>query len=160
MSSMKIWLTAKADYQLDATKPKLYGAAVQTSEQSGGRYVTLYLDPTDPAVDMPRFARGHVRMITYTDAYHEGFRPEGMYEFAGAKAVVKTVVKVETPYMSNKSDTTSIERRQEISISAKSVKTLREIHTRIRQGTLAPTEKWSDGGESGVTFAELDRNGF
>jgi hypothetical protein len=161
--SMKIWLTSKATSQetqqpdtQPAEKRKLYGGNIETSNESGGKYVTLYLDPINPAVDMPRFTRGHVKMIAFSDKYHEGFRAEGIYTHKGARAVVKTTVRVETPYLGNVHDTTSIERYQEISISAKSIKTLREIYTLIRQGDkLEPQEKWSDGGQSGVTLSEM-----
>lgn len=171
MSSMKIWLTAKAVAQptthtcgftdrQPGEKVKLYGRPVETSESSGGKFINLYLDPTDPAIDMPRFVRGQVRVITFTSSYHEGFRPEGMYIHKGAKAKVQTVVNVQSPNFGNNADTSSIERRQEISISAKSIKALQEIYTLIRQGNLQPTEKWSDGGQSGVSFAEIDHNSF
>lgn len=160
MSTMKIWLKAKAISQINDQKPKFYGADVRVSEQSGGKFVTLYLDPTDPTVDMPRFSREFVRMITHSDTYHEGFRPEGVYKFASARAVVKTEVRVSTPYGGNASDSTSIERRQTISISAKNIKDLREIYTKIRQGVLSPSEIWSMGGESGVTLNEVHHNGF
>ena len=145
MASMKIWLTDKAVAQTmtqtggptdrqPGEKIKRYGGRVETSESSGGKYINLYLDPTDPA--------------------------EGMYTHKGAKAKVQTVVNVRSPDFGNTVDTTSIERRQEISISAKSIKALQEIYTLIRQGNLQPTEKWSDGGQSGVSFAETDHNDF
>lgn len=154
---MMIWLTAKA---VADNNGKIYGATVNTSNQSGGKYITMYLDPVSPAVDMPRFKRGDVKLIALTETYHEGFRPEGIYVHKGAKAMVKTEVKVDSPYAGNNFDTTSIERRQEISVSAKSIVTLKAMYTMIRQGKLEPTEKWSDGGQSGVSFAETDHNGF
>jgi hypothetical protein len=156
---MKVWLTPKATSagtQQAADKLKLYGVEVQTSKESGGKYVSVYLDPIDPTVDMPRFQRGHVKMIAFSDRYHEGFRPEGVYTHKGARAVVKTIVRVETPYLGNNFDATSIERYQEISISAKSIKTLREIYTQIRQGKIAAVEVWSQGGRPGVELQERD----
>lgn len=159
--SFKIWLTTKAGAQTNpqpGEKEKLYGATVETSKESGGKYISLYLDPIDPNVDMPRFEHKHIKAVTFSDKYHEGFRPEGMYRHKGGRAMVRTKVDVHNPYCGNQQDTTSIERYQVISISAKSIKTVREIYTLIRQGKgkLEPTEHWSDGGKEGVEILERD----
>jgi hypothetical protein len=158
--SMKIWLTAKAVSQAVGTgaDSKLYGTKVETSKESNGRYVTLYLNPIDPAVDMPRFPRGHVKAITFcSDKYYHGFRHEGVYQLKGAKALVKTEVHIHNADWDHKQDASTIARYQEISISAGSIKTLREIYTQIRQGKLQPTETWSNGGREGVSSVASQR---
>ena len=159
MSSFKIWLSASALQQLTAgneqqDKPKYRGYIVDTSKQSDGKYITFYLDPTDPTVDMPRIKRSEVKAITFDDSYHEGFHPEGIYKHRGAKAVVRTNVDVRRPFATNSMDQTSIERKQNISITAKSFIALRNIYTQIRQGNIMPTEEWSDGGCPGVYLTE------
>lgn len=159
MSSFKIWLSASALQQLTTgneqqEKLKYRGHTVEISKQSGGKYITFHLDPTDPTVDMPCFKRDEIKAITSDDSYYEGFRPEGIYKHRGAKAMVRTNVDVKRPYPSNSMDQTSVERKQDISITAKSLIALRDIYTQIRQGNIKPTEEWSDGGRPGVYIAE------
>lgn len=154
--TFKIWLTTDAVKRLEGNEPKFHGEKVETSKASSGSYITLYLDLVDPTIDLPRFDHRYIKAVTFSSQYYEGFRPEGMYRHKGGKAMVRTTVRVKTPYCGNQQDATSIERYQEISISAKSIRTAREIYTLIRQRELNPVEHWSDGGEEGVKILERD----
>lgn len=160
--SLRIWLNAKGEQALEqplqgrADILKVDGKDLRVDTENGCKYVNLYANPIDPASILPAVPKEYIKQVTFVDKYYEGFRSEGIYQHAGGRAMVKTVVKVDTPHYGNNVDTTSVERYQEISISAKSIWALPRIYTKIRQGGIQPSEKWSDGGMAGVTLHEHD----
>jgi hypothetical protein len=152
--STRIWLNASATASLVKTNKKKWDKDVYTlndvevvaDEPSGQKYISVNADPLDPAASMPIVARKHIQRVSYSDKYFEGFRADGLYRHKGATARVETVESSEG-YGEARFD----RRYQIISISAGSIKTLREIYTQVRQGKLKPAENW------GVGLSELER---
>lgn len=155
--STRIWLNATATKLLTKADKKkwdkdvytLDGTEVESDYKNGEKYISIYADPNDPAASMPVIARKYVKRVSYAANYNEGFRTDGIYRHKGATARVETVVKINTAFGSN--DTSTKERYQNISISAGSIKTLREIYSKVRTGVLKPAEDW------GVDIYELER---
>ena len=107
------------------------------SDDAGNRYVELD-DPLDPAAVTPAIHSRFIRRVSYKGRYREGHRPDGIYKWRGATARIETQRDV---YPSREYSQT--DRYQNISISAGSIRTLREIYTKVRAGELRPTADWS-----------------
>lgn len=160
--SYRVWLTETAKTSFVTTNEKKYGEMkdvarfngleVYTEETSGKCYISISRDPLDPTIELPTFPKGSVRKVTFTSKHFEGFRSDGIYRYKGATARVETTQKLHTPM--NMEDTTHREVFQEIQISAGSVRTLREIYTKIRSKTIEPTEDWGSP-MTDRTFAEM-----
>ncbi|MBY0310373.1 hypothetical protein K2Q16_04495, partial [Patescibacteria group bacterium] len=103
-------------------------------------YVQLWGDPIDPTQELPTFPKDSVRKVTFLTKHYVGFRNDGIYRHKGAVARVEMNRLLHTP-MTN-GDTTHLEEHQEIQISAGSIRTLREIYTKVRSGKLKPSEDW------------------
>jgi len=149
--STRILLKKSADESMTKTEKRkwdkdvylLEGVEAVADETTGEKYIVIHADPLDPAASMPRVARKYIKRVTYTEEkYFEGFRTDGVYKLRGATARVDTIEVVHAPGWQNVNDTTTISRHQTISISAGSIRTLREIYTKVRQGTLKPVEDW------------------
>lgn len=146
--SARIWLNTSATKSLVKTDKKKWDkdvytldeVEVVTDESSGEKYISVNADPLDPAASMPKVAHKHIKRVSYTDKFFEGFRTDGVYRHKGATARLETVEDSEG-YGEARFD----RRYQRISISAGSIKTLREIYTQVRQGKLKPTEDWGVG---------------
>ena len=146
--STRIWLNATATQSLTKTDKKkwdkdvytLDGVEVETDDKSGEKYISIYADPNDPAASMPVIARKHVKRVSYTDKYYEGFRTDGIYRHKGATARVETIEQTHTAFGAN--DVSITERYQTLSISAGSMRTLREIYSKVRTGELKPVADW------------------
>jgi hypothetical protein len=141
--SIRIWLKMTATQFVG----KAYN--VETDNKSGGKYISIYADPNNPAASIPVITRKYVKRVSYTGKYYAGFRTDGIYHHKGATAHVETIENINRPYSDN--DRTTEEKHQNISISAGSIKTLREIYSKIRTGELKPTEDW------GVNTYELEQ---
>ena len=138
--SLRIWLKKSAKAGDDG---KIANLKVESDEKSGGKYLTVYhIDPIDPAMRMPSVRSKDVTAITYTDEYYVGFKPDGLYRTPRASARVKTVKYLHTPGWDNKEDCSIMKISQHISITAPSLKALREIYSQIRTGELKATEVW------------------
>jgi hypothetical protein len=146
----RIWLTEAAKATFVTTQEKKYGEMKEITRFSGHEvsfetgtgspYVQLWGDPIDPTLELPTFPKGKVKKVTFLSKYHVEFRNDGIYRHKGAVARVEMNRRLHTP-MTN-GDTTHLEEYQEIQISAGSIRTLREIYTKVRSGTLKPSEDW------------------
>lgn len=153
MATTRIWLKASATNSLvKADKRKwdkdvyiLNEIEVVTDESSGQWYVSVSADPLNPAASMPTVARKYVRRVSHESKYFEGFRIDGIYRHKGATARVESI-QADEGYGEARFD----RRYQRISISAGSVKALRDIYTQVRQGKLKPAEAW------GTDLSELE----
>lgn len=120
-----------------ANSHTLDGMEVETDRKSGEKYINFYVDPINPGVILPVIASEYVKYITYIASYHAGFRTDGIYRYKGATARVET-----TPMHRDSNQGGGQEYRQDIDISARSIKTLRDIYSKIRTGELKPEENW------------------
>jgi hypothetical protein len=152
--SARIWLKASATRSLVKIDKQKYGkdvysldeVEVETEDSSGKKYISVNADPLDPAASLPTVARKNIKRVSYTEKHFEGFRTDGIYHHKGAKARVETIEDSE-----GYGETRFNRRYQNISISAGSIKTLREIYTKVRSGELSPTEDW------GCSLGEIER---
>ena len=110
---------------------------------SGSKYIEVRTDPTNPASSVPTtIDRKYVKRVTFVGTYYSGFRTDGVYKFKGATAHVVTLHRI---HKGTNYEGKAIEKEvyQQISISAGSVRTLREIYSAVREGELEPCENWS-----------------
>jgi hypothetical protein len=146
--SLRIWLTAAGSKAIETKQETVYGKIKEVrrleklevrSDEGSDDYITIYDDPLDPASAIPTVARKYVKRVSFIDKLFAGFRTNGIYKFKGATARIETV-----------EDTGGLginqfnRRYQTISISAGSVKTLREIYIKVRAGELRPKHNWGD----------------
>lgn len=75
--------------------------------------------------------------MTYLGSHNVDLRQSGTYHFKGAVATVKTEEKHR-----GHADIV-VEKVQLVSISAGSIRTLREFYHKFRSGELSPIEAWS-----------------
>lgn len=150
--TVRIWLTAAAAKAVETKEePKPFTTSKMhdvsrfngfevKSDQAGAVYIDFNVDPFDPASYVPNIGHKYIKRVSFLDKYFEGFRTDGIYKLKGATARVET----EERYISagNLHESGHEERYQNISISAGSIRTLREIYTLVRQGKLQPTEDW------------------
>ncbi len=148
----RVWLSKTAEANFITAKEKKYseerevtrfqGLEVVVDIISGKSYVSIYnIDPIDPTAQYPSFPKGCVSKVTFVGKYFEGFRKDGIYRYKGAIARLETQLKLHTPH--NLEDKRHLEVFQEIQVSAGSVRTLREIYTKVRAGEIQPTKDWS-----------------
>jgi hypothetical protein len=114
--------------------PHLLGNKVYAPES---KEPFLYIqDPMDPSATLPNIPRRLVKRVTYQGSYLEGFRPNGLYKYKRATARLETKVRGhrDNPF-----------REQEIHISGGSIRTLREMYSKIRAGDadVVCLEDWS-----------------
>jgi hypothetical protein len=154
--SIRFWLNANAEKATETKQEKKFGEMQDVSylgdlevrdDKGGAKYIDLYADPLDPASSMPTIDRKYVKRVSFVDTYHEGFRTDGIYKLKGATARVSTQRRFHGGLDTEQEE----EVYQQISISAGSVKTLREIYSKVRKGELKPDEDW------GVSKYELER---
>ncbi len=154
--SVRIFLNKAGEKALTKTDRQKWGkdlyllelVEIVLDDVSGEKFSAIDVNPFDPAVIIPRIARKYIKRVTiFGQKYFEGFRTDGIYKLKGATAKVETIENHSRPY--NDHDSWHSERYQTISISAGSIKTLREIYTKIRQGALKPDEDW------GVSLSEI-----
>lgn len=146
----RVWLTKAAKVGFKTTTEKRYGTEkeitrfcdleVYTENTNAAPYISIERDPIDPTVEFPVFPKGSVRKVTYIGKHFDGFRNDGVYHYRGATARLETTQKLHTP--SSMEDKSHLEVFQQIQISARCVRTLREIYTKVRSGTIQPTEDW------------------
>lgn len=147
--SIRIWLKPTATESLTKMDKQKYGedvytldgVEVETDKTSGEKYINVSADPSDPTASMPRVARKHIERVTFISRFYENFHLDGIYKYKGATARLEVVVHYGGGY--GPDDPRYEERDQTISISAGSVRTLREIYSKIRTGELEPVEDWS-----------------
>lgn len=149
--SVRFWLNAKGKEALETERKLkhgemqdvsfLDGIEVRTNDKGGTEYIECYVDPFDPASSMPSIDRKYVKRVSSVDTYREGFRTDGIYKMKGATARVTS----ERGFHRGGSfdNEVHVDYYQQISISAGSVKTLREIYSKVRTGELKPVEDWS-----------------
>ena len=113
------------------------GVVVETNKASGERFITIYADPLNPTASMPRIDHKHVKRVSWSDKYFEGFRTDGIYRYKGATARVETIKDTD-----GVGETLFERHYQEISISASSIRTLRVIYTKVRTGELKVEQDW------------------
>lgn len=135
----RIWLKKSAKAGDDG---KIANLKVESDEKSGGKYLTVYIDPTNPAMRMPAVPSKDVRAITYTHQYFVGFKQDGLYQTPRASARVETYKHLHTPDFGNLTDCSIEQVSQNISITASSLRALREIYSKIRTGELKAAEVW------------------
>ena len=148
----RVWLTkaAEADFvtamETECREEKgvvrFQGLKVLTDNLTGKPYISVNLDPIDPTVELPTFPKGSIRKVTFTGKHFDGFRNDGVYRHKGATVYLKIVHNLKTPSVHNTEDVTHLEIYQEVQISAGSVRTLREIYTKVRAGEIEPSEDW------------------
>lgn len=149
--SIRIWLSAAGTKAVE-TEEKTRGSSgesyevyhlddfeVDTDKSSREKYINIYADPLDPTASMPRITRKYVKRVSYTDKYFEGFRTNGIYCHKGATARVETIEDTVGGF----GDDLFERRYQTISISAGSIRTLREIYAKIRSGEMKVEQNWS-----------------
>lgn len=102
--------------------------------ENGMPCVTIHSDVMEPATQIPPIDPKLVSKYTYHGTYTSGMRNDGVYRLRGAEATVRTTTSVHEGCITT--------RWQTISISAKSVKTLREIYAKIRTGELKVDQDW------------------
>ncbi|MBM3272273.1 hypothetical protein FJY94_03310 [Candidatus Kaiserbacteria bacterium] len=153
--SLYVWL------KKSAPKDLMIGVrSTKVDPNSGARYIELNLDPIKPSAEVPPLDRKYVRKLTFKHAYYAGFRADGIYAHKGATARVAFHRHVNGGIMSQ---TQTVEDSQKISIAAPSLRTLREIYSKVRSGQLKPDAEWGqpprDSGtaniEEDVTYLEL-----
>ncbi len=142
--SLRIWLKKSAKAGDDG---KIVNLKVESDERNGGKYLNVYVDPMDPAMQMPAVPSKDVKAITYTDEYFVGFKPDGLYRTPRASARIKTKKDLHTPNWDSKEDCSIMKISQYISITAPSLKALREIYSKIRTGELKAAEVWGKAEE-------------
>jgi hypothetical protein len=148
--SIRFWLNATAE---KATETKYeekssggmrdvsYLGDFEVKDGSGGaKYISPSVDPFDPASPMPTIDRKYIKCVSFTGTYCEGFRTDGIYKLKGATARV-TTSRIFHSAMRLGAEVKE-EAYQKISISAGSVRTLREIYSKVRKGELKPDEDW------------------
>jgi len=151
--AIRIWLTSGADKAIETKQEKqhhdkmkdvnrLNGLEVE-SDEGGEKYIDLYRhDPIDPTSSyVLSIDRKYIKRVSFVDKYHAGFRTDGIYKFKGATACIETKRTFHGGFDKEQLEETY----QNISISAGSMRTLREIYTQVRQGKLKPTEDWGTG---------------
>ena len=151
--NIRIWLTSGADRAIETKQEvakyrdnkmedisRLNGLEVK-SDPSGEKYIELYADPLDPATSVPTIKRTYIKRVSFVDKYSAGFRTDGIYRLKGATARVETNRSFHGGFDKGQLEETY----QYISISAGSIRTLREIYTQVRQGKLKPAEDWGTG---------------
>ncbi len=148
-------MTSKeADFREEKEVTRLQGMKVLTDNMTGTPYISVNFDPIDPTNEPPTFPKGSVRKVTFTGKYFDGFRNDGIYRHKGATAYLKLVRSLKAPSPYNTEDTTHLEIFQEIQITAGSVRTLREIYTKVRTGEIKPTEDWGSPMKA-LSFEEM-----
>lgn len=156
--SIRFWLNTNAEKVTEMKQEEKFGRMQSVdylngfevkNDENGAKYIDLRTDPIDPASSAPSIDRKHVKRVSFSDTYHEGFRTEGVYRFKGATARVTTLRHFHGGW--GMEDEVKEEVCQKISISAGSVLTLREIYSKIRKGELKPDEDWS------ISKHELER---
>lgn len=147
--SLRIWLNTKGTKAVKTEKKTrddnsehedhhLGDLEIKTDHRGRGMFAHFYhTDPTNPVHSMPIIDRKFVKRVTYTGKYFEGLRADGIYRHKGATAHLQTVEKSE-----GFGDRVFNRRYQEISIVAGSIRTLREIYTKVRSGELEAEEDW------------------
>ena len=149
--TIRVWLTKAAETHFEdagevsrvQSKPHVamfYGFKVFEEHVGGQRYISLSVDPLNPTVDTPTFPKGTVRRVTFTHKYFDGFRNDGIYEHKGATARLELTQKIRSA--STLEDVSRLEIFQEIQITAGSIRTLRQIYTKVRSGEIEPSEDW------------------
>jgi len=152
--SIRIWLSAAGVDSLDAPQEgradilKVGDANLRVDTENGCKYVTLNGDPNDPSTAIPAIERKFIRKVTYVEKYYRGFRTDGLYRHKGATA------RVETREHHHSFEDVTIESHQNISISAGSIRTLKEIYSKVRAGELKPESDWA------ISQAAIDRREF
>jgi hypothetical protein len=151
--TIRVWLTKAAEthftdagevsnVQSKAHVAMFNGFKVFEEHADGKRYISLSFDPLNPTVELPVFPKGSVRKVTFTGKHFDGFRNDGIYNHKGAVARLETTRKIDRPFVNSQKDVSYVMITQEIQVSAGSIRTLREIYTKIRTGEIKPTEDW------------------
>ncbi len=152
--TIRLYLNKRGVSSLEIKEEVVYGEKKNVGRVGGlkvdgdevEKYLQFGLNPMDPTAILPKVDRKLVARVTLIDQYSEGFRIDGIYRHKGGVATVVTTHKVHTAFGMN--DVATTEDYQTISISAPSIKTLREIYTKVRNASLAPTDDFgSDIGE-------------
>ena len=104
--------------------------------ENGKPYTPMDGDVMGPAPALPAIPTDLVKLITYIGKIQNGLRTDGIYRHKGAEARLTTV----RQGVGNGDLTANV---QTIAISAHSVRSLREIYSKIRSGELKPEEKWT-----------------
>lgn len=129
----RIWLKPAAAQKDGKRDDSLNGVKIEFD--NGMPFVIIHFDVMEPATQVPLIDPKLVSKYTYHGTYSSGLRNDGVYRLRGAEASLRTTTSVHEGVM--------VTRWQTISISAKSVKTLREIYTKIRTGELKVDQDWS-----------------
>ena len=153
--SIRIWLNAAGVKALEPPQQgradllKVGESSLRGDTENGFRYVTLTGDPNDPSTVLTNVPRKFISRVTYVEKYYTGHRTDGKYRHKGA------VARVETREYHHGHANITIERFQNISISAGSIKTLREISSKVRAGELKPDPDWAIS-EDGIARRERE----
>ena len=140
--TIRIWLNAAGEKALEAPVQgradllKVDERKLRVDNENGCKYVNLNGDPNDPAMVFPTVPSKFIRQVTYVEKYYAGFRTNGLYRHKGATA------RTDTQERYHGHTEITLERWQNISISARSIKTLREIYSKVRSGELKPEKDW------------------
>jgi len=136
----RFWLRTplSLEEKVDGRADLLKGTRTRVDYENGKPYVPMSGDVMGPVPALPTIPAGLVRVITYIGMIQNGFRSDGIYRYKGAEARLTT----ETQEVGHRDAGTTV-KVQTMVISAGSVRTLREIYSKIRSGELEPTEKWA-----------------
>lgn len=139
MSTVRVWLNKAAVQKLgkDTEGRGDFLNGLFLAKEDGMSYILLSGDVTLAGTQIPEIPRKYIKCVTYQGSHQDGIQPSGVYVFKGARATVTTSER----YKGHAHIVT--ERVQFISISAKSIRTLREFYGKFRRGALEPTEDWS-----------------
>ncbi|HEV3245380.1 MAG TPA: hypothetical protein VG102_03405 [Candidatus Paceibacterota bacterium] len=151
--SVRIWLNATGVKALEPPQAgcadllKVGGSKLRVDRENGCQYVTLSGDVIDPSTVFVNLPRTFIRRVTYLGKYYKGFRTDALYRYKGATA------RTETEEHHHGHADIRVDRWQNISISAGSIRTLRQIYAKVRSGELKPEPQ----DEWGISQDEIAR---
>jgi hypothetical protein len=127
---------------------KVGESSLRVDTENGRKYITLNGDPNDPSTVFTNVPRRFIRQVTFMDNFYKGFRTDGLYRHKGATARVET---------RESGGNMGAVQHQNISISAGSIRTLREIYSKVRAGELLkPNIDWAIS-ETDLTQREAEK---
>jgi hypothetical protein len=135
--SIRFWLSPKGVAAIEEKGGKKYILEVlRVNDVDGIWYTDIGGDAIDPSMVIPAIPREFIRKVTYIEDFHSGFRTDGLYRHKGATA------RIETHEVHRGHAEITVSRWQTIFVSARSVRTLRQIYSMVRSGELKPDVNW------------------
>ncbi|MFA4831601.1 MAG: hypothetical protein WC618_05585 [Patescibacteria group bacterium] len=136
--STKIWLKPGQGIvdliEMDKKEGKLpRNLKVETDHDTGEKVITSDVELFDPTSKLPAVPAQYFDRVTYWGIIEGYLRTEGVYRHHGAEMLLVT----KKTYTSNDSEI-----YQEARILARSLESLQEIYSLVRQGKLLPVEDW------------------